>query len=192
MRRGAAVISAWVLVFGGGQAARAFETLENAEIRAEFDDNGLVALHDKSLGRTLEFSGDHWSFVIDHHLVDSRYVRAKKHAREADYVGMISGKRENKFETTGLTPIKSGLVDAPFVDEFPMILECNVIHTHEIGLHTQFIGEILDVKVDEAALTEQGLPDMDKVAPFIYGSEIQTYHRIGDPIGRAFDIGKKL
>lgn len=119
-------------------------------------------------------------------------IPSVKHAREADYVGMISGKRENKFETTGLTPIKSELVDAPYVDDFPMILECNVIHTHEIGLHTQFIGEILDVKVDEATLTDKGLPDMDKVAPFIYASEIQSYHRIGDKIGNAFNIGKKL
>ena len=31
----------------------------------------------------------------------------------------------------------------------------------EIGLHTQFIGEILDVKVDGAALNDKGLPDMD-------------------------------
>ena len=114
-----------------------------------------------------------------------------KHAREADYVGMISGKQENKFETTGLTPVKSDLVDAPYVDDFPMILECKVILTHEIGLHTQFIGEILDVKIDKAALTDKGLPDMGKVAPFIYANEIQGYYQIGDKIGNAFDMGKK-
>ena len=114
-------------------------------------------------------------------------IPSVSHAREADYVGMISGKRENKFETTGLTPTKSDLVDAPYVEEFPMILECKVIHTLEIGLHTQFIGEILDVKVDETALTDKGLPDMDKVAPFVYGTEIQSYYSIGEKIGNAFD-----
>ena len=88
--------------------------------------------------------------------------------------------------------MKSDLVDAPYVDEFPMILECKVIHTLEIGLHTQFIGEILDVKVDETALTDKGSPDMDKVAPFIYASEIQSYHCIGDKIGKAFEVGKQL
>jgi flavin reductase (DIM6/NTAB) family NADH-FMN oxidoreductase RutF len=105
---------------------------------------------------------------------------------------MASGKRENKFETTGLTPVRSDLVDAPYVDEFPMILECKVIHTYEIGLHTQFIGEIIDVKVDQAALTEKGLPDMVKVEPFIYGGVIQAYHLIGEKIADAFQIGKKL
>ena len=119
-------------------------------------------------------------------------VPSVKYVKEADYVGIASGKRENKFETTGLTAVRSDLVDAPYVDEFPMILECKVIHTYEIGLHTQFIGEIIDVKVDEATLTDKGLPDIVKVEPFIYGSEIQAYHQIGEKIADAFQIGKKL
>ena len=117
-------------------------------------------------------------------------IPSVKYVKEADYVGMASGKRENKFTTTGLTPVKSDLVDAPYVEEFPMILECKVIQTYEIGLHTQFIGEIVDVKVDPSALTEDGLPDMVKVAPFIYGGEIQAYHCVGEKIGTAFNIGK--
>jgi len=115
-----------------------------------------------------------------------------QHVKEADYVGMASGKKTDKFTTTGLTPVKSDLVDAPYVAEFPMILECKVMHTYEIGLHTQFIGEILDVKVEPSALDDAGLPDMSKVAPFIYGSEIKTYHRIGEKIGDAYQIGKVL
>ena len=119
-------------------------------------------------------------------------IPSVKYAKQADYVGMASGKKEDKFKTTGLTPMKSDLVDAPYVAEFPMILECKVIHTYEIGLHTQFIGEILDVKVDQAALDASGQPDMNKVAPFIYGSDIQTYHKVGDAIGDAFKIGRDL
>ena len=105
---------------------------------------------------------------------------------------MASGKNEDKFQTVGLTPVKSDLVDAPYVAEFPMILECRVIHTLEIGLHTQFIGEILDVKVEQDALNDAGLPDMSKVAPFIYAGEIQAYHGIGEKIGKTFEIGKGL
>ena len=114
------------------------------------------------------------------------------YVKQADYVGMATGKKENKFKTTGLTPVKSERVDAPYVGEFSMILECKVIHVHEIGLHTQFVGEILDVKVEHDVLDDAGQPDMDKVAPFIYANEIQTYHRIGDSIGSAFKIGKDL
>ncbi len=86
----------------------------------------------------------------------------------------------------------SGLVDAPYVSEFPMILECKVIHTYEIGLHTQFIGEIIDVKVDKIALDETGQPDMNKLEPFIFCSYIHTYHRIGNVIGKAYKVGKSL
>ena len=114
------------------------------------------------------------------------------HIRQTDYVGMASGRNEDKFKTTGLTPVKSDLVDAPYVAEFPVILECKVIHTHEIGLHTQFIGEILDVKVENDALNESGLPDINKIAPFIYCAEIQSYYRIGEEAGKAFKIGKDL
>src|SRR3989339_86899 len=85
-----------------------------------------------------------------------RYVQA------ADYFGMVSGRKVNKFKETGLTPIKSDLVDAPYVEEFPMILECRVIHHYEIGLHTHFVGEILDVKVDEDVLGDDGVPDIEK------------------------------
>ncbi len=73
-------------------------------------------------------------------------VPSETHVKEADYFGMVSGRDKNKFDETGLTPVGSTLVEAPYVAEFPMILECRVVHHHEIGLHTHFIGEIIDVK----------------------------------------------
>ena len=82
----------------------------------------------------------------------------------------------NKFKETGLTPVKSALVDAPYVGEFPMVLECKVIHHYEIGLHTHFVGEILDVKVDENVLSDNGMPDIEKISPFVYAPEVQRYH----------------
>ncbi|MGD8703166.1 MAG: flavin reductase family protein [Desulfosarcina sp.] len=118
-------------------------------------------------------------------------VPSVKFAAEADYFGMASGKNTNKFEDTHLTAIPSDKVDAPYVGEFPMILECKVIHTHEIGLHTQFIGKIMDVKVDEEILNEKGVPRMDKVAPFVFGHGIREYWTLGETIGRGFDIGRK-
>ena len=118
-------------------------------------------------------------------------VPSETYVKEADYFGMASGKREDKFAQSGLTPVASDLVDAPYVREFCMTLECRVINIYEIGLHTQFIGEILDVKADPATLNEDGWPDMGKVAPFVFGPDIRRYHRIGEDIGEAFSIGKK-
>ena len=118
-------------------------------------------------------------------------VTSEKYVKEADYFGIVSGKNEDKFLKTGLTPIKSELVDAPYIKEFPLILECKVINTIEIGLHTQFIGEILDVKCDENALGKDGLPDIEKVKPVLYDPEAYSYHGIGKCLGAAFSIGKK-
>ena len=62
------------------------------------------------------------------------------------------GQERGQVRRRRLTPVRSDLVDAPYVQEFPLVLECRLLHTFELGLHTQFVGEILDVKVDEAVL----------------------------------------
>lgn len=118
-------------------------------------------------------------------------VPSAKYGGEADYFGIASGRDVNKFQESGLTPIRSGLVDAPYVEEFPVVLECKVIHTYEIGLHTQFIGEILDVKVDSDILGDDGKPDILKADPMIYSTKAQHYYRVGELIGKAFSMGKK-
>jgi flavin reductase (DIM6/NTAB) family NADH-FMN oxidoreductase RutF len=114
------------------------------------------------------------------------------YAKEADYFGSVSGRNEDKFAVTGLTPVRSKLIDAPYVKEFPLVLECKVIHTLEIGLHTQFIGEIVDVKADETLLDEKGRPDIEKLKPIIFSPEARRYHKIGDYLGDAFSIGKNI
>ncbi len=119
-------------------------------------------------------------------------VPSERFAREADYFGIASGRDTDKFAATGLTPVKSELVDAPYVKEFPMVLECRVVSTFEIGLHTQFVGEILDVKADEEVLDENGLPDIQKVRPLIYTPELCSYYGTGKPVGQAFSIGREI
>lgn len=119
-------------------------------------------------------------------------VPSEKYVKETDYFGMVSGKNTDKFKKSGFTPVKSDYVDAPYVKEFPMVLECKVIHHYEIGLHTHFVGEIMDVKIEEEMLTDEGKPDIEKIRPIVYSPEAQKYHGIGEFIGKAFEIGKKL
>jgi flavin reductase (DIM6/NTAB) family NADH-FMN oxidoreductase RutF len=64
-----------------------------------------------------------------------------------------------------------------------------VLHTLELGSHTQFVGEILDVKVDEALLASNGQPDFDKLALFVYADE---YRAVGGIVADAFTIGKEI
>jgi flavin reductase (DIM6/NTAB) family NADH-FMN oxidoreductase RutF len=111
---------------------------------------------------------------------------------EADYVGIDSGRDVDKFAAAGLTPIRSELVDAPYAAEFPVVLECRLLQVVENGLHTQFIGEIVDVKADDSVLSEDGLPDIMKIRPLIYDTAHKGYHGVGPLLGNAFSIGKKL
>lgn len=117
-------------------------------------------------------------------------VPSEQFAKEADYFGIVSGKQVDKFSATKLTPVRSELVDAPFILEFPLILECKVIHTFEIGSHTQFIGEILDVKSEESMLGGNGLPDIRKINPILFVPDARTYHKTGEYVGEAFSMGK--
>ena len=111
---------------------------------------------------------------------------------EADFCGIASGRDVNKFIATGLTPVKSDLVDAPYAEEFPVVLECRLLHTIEIGLHTQFIGEIIDVKGSEDVFGEDGHLDIMKIQPLIYDTSGKGYHSVTPCIGKAFSIGKKF
>lgn len=116
-------------------------------------------------------------------------VPALSQVKEADYAGIVSGRDVDKFAQTGLTPVKSELVDAPYVAEFPLVMECKLLHTLEIGLHTQFIGEVLDVKVDEDLLDEKGRPDIARLNLFVFTGD---YYAIGEFAAKAFSIGKDL
>jgi flavin reductase (DIM6/NTAB) family NADH-FMN oxidoreductase RutF len=109
----------------------------------------------------------------------------------ADYVGIVSGRDHNKFEEAGLTPVKSDLVDAPYAAEMPLVLECRLLHSFELGLHTQFIGEIVDVKADPSVLGADGIPDILKLRPMLFDTGHRGYYGVGPFIGQAFSIGKK-
>lgn len=117
-------------------------------------------------------------------------IPSEDYVKEADYFGLASGKNEDKFKTAGLTPVRSDLVAAPYVGEFPVVLECKLLHTFEIGLHIMFVGEIVDIKAEESVLDESGNPDIEKIRPVIYGTGNRSYYGIGRNIGKAFSIGE--
>ncbi len=119
-------------------------------------------------------------------------IACESRMAEADFCGIVSGRDVDKFEVTGLTPVKSDLVDAPYAEEFPVVLECRLLHTIEIGLHTQFIGEIIDVKSNEEVFGEDGQLDIMKIQPLIFDTALRGYHGVTPGIGRAFSVGKQF
>ena len=112
--------------------------------------------------------------------------------KKADYYGIVSGKEKDKFAKTDITPVKSGLVDAPFGKEFPFVMECRLFRSIELGAHTQFIGEILDVKVEESIFDQEGQLDIEKLRPFYYDPAAVSYYGTGQKLGKAFSIGKDI
>jgi len=54
-------------------------------------------------------------------------IPSENYVREADYFGIVSGEKEDKFAKTDLTPVKSDFVDAPYISEFPINLECKIM-----------------------------------------------------------------
>jgi len=114
------------------------------------------------------------------------------HVAATDYFGIVSGRDEDKFEAAGLTPVRSDLVDAPYVGEFPLVLECKVVHVAELGLHTLFVGEILDVKIEQECLDADGKPQAELLRPFMWTPGENEYYGVGERLGRGFSVGKSL
>ena len=112
-------------------------------------------------------------------------IPGEEYWREADYAGIASGRDTDKFRDTALTPIGSEAVDAPYVGEYPLVLECRLKEVVGLGLHTMFVGEVVDVKADEDVLTNDR-PDIQKIKPILFGTGDRGYHSVGPRIEDAF------
>lgn len=112
--------------------------------------------------------------------------------RGTDYAGLASGASDDKFAATGWTAAKGEFVDAPFVGEAPVVVECRLSHTLELGVHTMMIGEIVDVKADEAVLGENGNPDILKVRPTVFEPGNGRYFAVGEFLAKGYSVGRDL
>ena len=119
-------------------------------------------------------------------------IPSEKYVKEVDYFGLVSGRSLDKFAATKLTPVKSKLVDAPYVKEFPLVMECKLVHVAELGLHTQFIGEVIDAKADDSIIGDSGAIDVKKLKPLVFTPDTQDYYGIGTCKGKVFSAGKGI
>lgn len=112
------------------------------------------------------------------------------HVAACDYVGIVSGdKVSDKFARAGFTATRSELVNAPIINELAVCLECRVI---EFDRQTCILkGEIVNVSVDEAALTD-GKVDLAKVRPIAFDPFNNEYDLIGEAVGKAWGSGRSL
>ncbi len=119
-------------------------------------------------------------------------IPSEEFAAEAAYFGSVSGRDVDKLSVTGLTPVASELVDAPYLKEFPLIAECRLRSTYELGLHTMFIGEIVDVKASPSVLDADGRVDMELMHPFVYGTGKGAFYTLGRDLGTTASLRGKF
>jgi flavin reductase (DIM6/NTAB) family NADH-FMN oxidoreductase RutF len=129
---------------------------------------------------------------IMHHKAYTVNIPREKYIKQADYFGLVSGRTVDKFAKTGLTPVQSDKVNAPYIAEFPLNLECKVLHVYEIGLHTMFVGEIIDVIADEDVYGEDGKLDITKIKPCLWAPDEGGYYGVGTYLGKSHKIGHSV
>lgn len=107
----------------------------------------------------------------------------------SDYIGLISGKKENKIEKAGLKTAKGEEVNAPILTDYPVSLECSLTDKLEVGSHMLFIGEIKRVLADEEVLDENDRIDVGKVGAIGYDPAGRNYILTNKVVGKAFCAG---
>ncbi len=114
----------------------------------------------------------------------------KKTMKEADYLGLVSGNGvPDKVEKAGLHVRKSGRVNAPIFEEFPLTLECKVISFDEESGY--LLADIENVIADEAILRD-GHVDTDKLEAIAYDPDSHDYLLVKGKVGKAFQDGLTL
>ena len=119
-------------------------------------------------------------------------IPSATYVKEADYFGIVSGKKERKFDNVNLTPVRGKIVNAPVIEEFPVAMECRLFKEVKMGSHTIVMGEIVNIQADDSCLDEKGNIVMEKVDPIAYDPAGVKYNRMGEMCGKAFSIGVEL
>ena len=121
-------------------------------------------------------------FVIN--LTPSRLVK------EADFCGLYTGKKVNKFEKCKLTKVKGSVVDCPMIEECPISIECKVTDIIPLGSHDMFMANIVAINVDEELFDKEGKMHFEKAGLIAYAHG--EYYELGKKIGRfGFSTDKK-
>ena len=114
-----------------------------------------------------------------------------KNVAAADFVGVVSGNNTpDKLMKTGWHTTKSEFVNAPVIEELPLVLECKLV---SYDTDTEIcIGEVVNVSADERILDEKGKIDLTKFKPLCYDCDGHGYYVLGERVGNAFSDGLKL
>ena len=102
-------------------------------------------------------------------------------ARAADYCGVESGRKVDKYERMKLTPSVSKIVKVPGIFESPVNMECRVTEMKELGSHHMFLAEIVNVNISEDYLDERGKFHLNQAGMVSYSHG--EYFVLGERLG---------
>ena len=120
-------------------------------------------------------------------------IADRAHMEAADYFGIVSGGRvKDKLERTGLTAVRSTRVNAPIIDEFPVVMECELAEVVDTEYIYCLVGKIRNTQADERVLSEKGEIDPSRCDALIYDELQHGYYISGEKVGQAFSAGRKL
>ena len=99
----------------------------------------------------------------------------------ADYCGMYTGAKVDKFTACNLTKEEVTDFSCPMIAEAPLSLACRVTDVIPMGSHDMFIADVVSVHVDESLIDESGKLRLEKaqLAAFAHGE----YYGLGKKLG---------
>lgn len=130
-----------------------------------------------------------------HHMIEETgefviNLTTKGTAFATDYCGVRSGRDEDKWKATGLTPEKASKVSVPIIRECPVNIECQVSEVKRLGSHDMFLAKVLAVDVDEAYMKENGKFELNSTGLIAYSHG--EYRELGKAIGKfGYSVRKK-
>ncbi|MGX8852610.1 flavin reductase family protein [Amedibacillus sp. YH-ame10] len=147
-------------------------------------ERGIVALNLTESHKTVKNIKARGAFTVS--------IADVNHVVEADYFGVESGNRvSNKFENSGLTALKSEILDAPIINEFPLCLECEFIEYQDGKYGCGVIGKVVNVTADESVMDGDKV-NMTSVNAIAFDPYTHGYYKVSERVGEAFKDGLQL
>ena len=111
-------------------------------------------------------------------------------ARAADWCGVYTGAKVNKFERCKLQTQPASEIECPILVQSPLVLECRVTDVLSLGSHDMFLADIVAVDVDESLLDENGKLHLERARLVAYAHG--DYFELGKQIGKfGYSVAKK-
>ena len=120
-------------------------------------------------------------------------IADRDHMDVADYFGIATGnKTPDKFERSGYHATRSSRINAPIVEEFPLVMECELAEEVNTENMHCIVGRIINVAADEKVLAANGKVDPLKLNALIFDQFQNGYYVSGEQVGKAWNAGASL